>query len=1247
MSAESSTPKAKKRAQSAAPGPSAKKSGFVLDPDRKAALLSFCIAVMLAATVVALLQPLRPDPRQATRAQKFWYPIETNPYARLTGVSCANDYACRLNDINVIGAGDKREVWAVGNVGLVLHRKPGDIDWEQVRIRAVPDQSLSQLRLGTSTPSPTPTPRPSAGPPKGPEQTSTPSPTVGGNGSDGTAPRTGAGTSGGPEQTSTPRAKVGKNRSDGNAPQPNQVSVPNFVGLTLATAQALAAKNDLQLSVSASGRGFPNSGIQSAPDRSRSPVIKQSPDAGTLVVRGSTVDVVVQELPRNPPGPGAWLDSLLPTVYAAAPKSRESSDAKKPPQTNANRPVTPSTTARGALPTTSDVVAVDDDLLAVDCGQPLDHTCQVIGRSARVYSGPIDQNGIWTFRQLDARRLDSTRLKSATFVPPSFQVSDREPSLDDNHFEQSGDRTNVWRVGDHGIILSSHDGGRTWIHETQGLDGAKLNSRLPAPWYWTLAILMIVLSSAIVAAPAPAPDTEISVADRAVSDAPLKPGERDYLDFIPTVLGLSRFIRNPKTRSPITLAIEGKWGEGKSTLMSFLLGDLKKARFLPVWFNAWHHQSEEQLLAALLESIRQQGLPPWWHVDNGIFRLRLLWIRFSQKWPWMLIVSLALVGSVAYEYAHVQVDEHHSWAQTAINTVGDATAAWHTFWERVNSVSGSRNKENSGSKPEADGKDKKTESSSGDAGANGNARTQPPPDPAGGQGVDLGAYGVVITILGLAFAGWRNFKAFGIDPAKLAGTLRNAASVRDVKPAPGMRRQFQQEFDEVCRAWSWGGRRVIIFIDDLDRCRPDSVVTVLESVNFLTTAGECVIVLGIAPETVTHCVGLSFKDIAEAQALFCGPCITEEEKAKARFDYGSQYIKKLVNISVPLPKTTEKQRRQILERKVVPPSKEVPTEAGWRDRLWAMLSGTGSVVLRLLPLAAIVSLAALAIFMGYHTGIEAKQTPSQNFATDVPTPGPLPTASPAPGTHTTAGDNQPLKYQRPTDQPATVNAIPANTAWRPWWGHLGSAFFLFVLGGLLVYILTARTNEDAENSRPFEDSMEIWDSFIVARCDTPRELKRALNDLRFQAMTRRNEGPSTTRGERLVRRLKQWVTGYHEAVPQQRFKKVESVSQPDREVQEDSGVQAEQQRLNEAELPPRKVAELIPLLPEERSRFWGKDAVAGASDSELFRRLMEAKRKHLARFHRWIPQEGREQSGSDDLSKPDQHAQGAVGGRPH
>jgi predicted KAP-like P-loop ATPase len=89
-----------------------------------------------------------------------------------------------------------------------------------------------------------------------------------------------------------------------------------------------------------------------------------------------------------------------------------------------------------------------------------------------------------------------------------------------------------------------------------------------------------------------------------VSDRPLEAGEPDPMDFHSIARGLSRFIRNRKTVPPLTIAISGAWGTGKSSLMNLLRTDLRERGFRPVWFNAWHYQKEENLLASLLQNVR-------------------------------------------------------------------------------------------------------------------------------------------------------------------------------------------------------------------------------------------------------------------------------------------------------------------------------------------------------------------------------------------------------------------------------------------------------------------------------------------------------------------------------------------------------------------------------------------------------------------------------------------------------------------
>lgn len=191
-----------------------------------------------------------------------------------------------------------------------------------------------------------------------------------------------------------------------------------------------------------------------------------------------------------------------------------------------------------------------------------------------------------------------------------------------------------WAVGNAGTILYTGDGGKTWVRQTQeqrprpdgqleGVAGVYYFRLLP-PWYylnWVVVALLLlpVRRTAVVDL---AEEPEPSVADVLVSDRPLEEGDADTIDFKPIALGLSRFLRNENTKPPLTIAITGEWGTGKSSLMNLLRADLRRYDFRPVWFNAWHHQKEEHLLASLLQNVRlrpsrRSGDPRGWSSAAG------------------------------------------------------------------------------------------------------------------------------------------------------------------------------------------------------------------------------------------------------------------------------------------------------------------------------------------------------------------------------------------------------------------------------------------------------------------------------------------------------------------------------------------------------------------------------------------------------------------------------------------------------
>ncbi|RMH31265.1 MAG: hypothetical protein D6690_16970 [Nitrospirae bacterium] len=198
-----------------------------------------------------------------------------------------------------------------------------------------------------------------------------------------------------------------------------------------------------------------------------------------------------------------------------------------------------------------------------------------------------------------------------------------------------------WAAGENGTILTTADGGATWasIHYV----------RWPAPWFWILGcgIPMLLLFWAYRLQSALRP-SEISVSSALVSDRPLDAGEPDPLHFSVIARGLSRFLRHEQTQPPLTIAVTGEWGTGKSSLMNLLKANLSRYGFQALWFNAWHHQKEEHLLAALLDADRSCSGPPWRHPTNWRFRIRLLSLRIGRHLFGLLAVGIVYALIVGY-----------------------------------------------------------------------------------------------------------------------------------------------------------------------------------------------------------------------------------------------------------------------------------------------------------------------------------------------------------------------------------------------------------------------------------------------------------------------------------------------------------------------------------------------------------------------------------------------------------------------
>jgi len=210
-----------------------------------------------------------------------------------------------------------------------------------------------------------------------------------------------------------------------------------------------------------------------------------------------------------------------------------------------------------------------------------------------------------------------------------------------------------WAVSEDGRLLRTTDSGKTWVTAAEGPDAHEQyadgdpHTLLPAPWYYLSLIAVALLLIPALRRPKAVAKERASVSDVLVSDRPLRKGEADPLDFDKLTQGLSRFIRNENTKPPVTIAITGEWGTGKSSIMNLLRDDITELGYRPVWFNAWHHQQEERIPDALMEAIRRDAVPSIWQPRGLYFRWQLISARLG-KWLLALSFLLALVFSWFY-----------------------------------------------------------------------------------------------------------------------------------------------------------------------------------------------------------------------------------------------------------------------------------------------------------------------------------------------------------------------------------------------------------------------------------------------------------------------------------------------------------------------------------------------------------------------------------------------------------------------
>jgi photosystem II stability/assembly factor-like uncharacterized protein len=694
-----------------------------------------------------------------------------------------------------------------------------------------------------------------------------------------------------------------------------------------------------------------------------------------------------------------------------------------------------------------------------------------------------------------------------------------------------------WIVGDAGVILHSEDGGTSWQAQSGGEAAlaarrADAENRLtPAPWTWLALLLgsaLLILGARrlnLASAAAQAGPETAGIAGLFVSDQPLKPGEVDHLGHARIARGLADFIRNRNTEPGLTLAVTGSWGSGKSSIMRLLEDDLKRAGFRPAWFNAWHHQQEGRQLASMFNTIRKQAVPAihtpaawrvraalYWHrgwfyrllalAIIGLFLLGLFEAQ-DQKAP-LTQLREAVIGAlmdarpVVITSASLEklkksgILHPHTLATLTSKMVWQPRAeAGEGCLEARSEEAGDLVKDRSGDcrfhnldqlYASLDQEMHPASLTDEEKQALADAAQHLGKTPRTMLGVLLGAL-VVPLLLGKGLA------VYGLNYLDLFKRLLPERGKVEGKEAVGTMENFRNQFCNLTQALDG---RLVLFIDDLDRCDCATVREVLELVNYLVSVGQCFIVLGMAMEHVACCI--------------------EPKTPKQETDgYAMQYLKKLVNIEVPVPKADLNGIRAMLENQSRAGERPVDSEPARHWAGWAL------------------SLLALA---GITWGMQQTWTQWQPDATPkqfMASPASL--AGEQPATPTTAAASVQTKPMgtvgaadtRPpppeTEREEPVGLLPAmsqpSSLWTSWLSLIALVALLSAAGwttrdkwlewlhrhGILQAIRIQLGGAERKRDTPaFRAALESWHKVIVAGDPTPRGIKRFVNRVRFLAM---------------------------------------------------------------------------------------------------------------------------------------------------
>lgn len=345
----------------------------------------------------------------------------------------------------------------------------------------------------------------------------------------------------------------------------------------------------------------------------------------------------------------------------------------------------------------------------------------------------------------------------------------------------------------------------------------------------------------------PTPD-EKNVRLQAISDRARRGLKEDSLNFKPTVLGLVNFLKSEDTKPPLAIAVNGRWGQGKTSFMQMVESELKtketsglfhpkKTRFATTWFNPWKFSEAEKVWASFVDVITRciRG-------NLGIrYRISFEFNRFNLnlRKRFNFAVAIRLLILLAFSILIYWLVTDENMAKLTNAALGDVLKQIGVGNETTKAMK------------------------------------------------DL-PYKDLLTILGaLVIVYQLYFKVV----QKLNLGLLEYLKETDFSDKIGTLAEFDAEMAEL-NACIPKNLRIVIFIDDLDRCKSGVLLEIIQALQLLHVSERCVFILGLDLDIVSNSIEKGIPELSES----VGPTNGNYQHGR-----GYQFLEKIIHTRINVP----------------------------------------------------------------------------------------------------------------------------------------------------------------------------------------------------------------------------------------------------------------------------------------------------------------------------------------------------------